>query len=65
MNSSQAVSYYTQLTPFLTNLNNSLNYWLPFVVLMPGWVLNLFTASVFMRKKFWKNTSSMGYYYSL
>lgn len=38
-------------------------FWVPVLFLIPGFFLNLFTSSVFMRKIYWK--TSIGYYYTL
>lgn len=58
-------SYFVQAAPVLTAIYQQMNLWLTVIVLIPGWILNMIVALVFMNKKFWKNSSPMGYYYCL
>lgn len=58
------VSYYAKWIPTLALISKRLNFWGVWTILVPGVILNFVSAGIFLRKRFWKNTT-MGYYYSV
>lgn len=59
-----ATSYFASVLPQMRLVNQQMLYWVPLVVLIPGLVFNIFMAGVFMRARFWRNTT-MGFYYTM
>lgn len=53
------------MNPVLVKISQEMNFWLTIFFLIPGCLLNILMASIFMKKRFWKNSSNMGYYYTV
>jgi hypothetical protein len=65
MNSTLATnSTSTSIVPFLQSLLKTFNFYASFFILVPGLLLNILTFAIFLRAKFWRQTT-MGYYYSV
>ena len=63
-NSSTTPTYYAEVLPQLQSFYKIINFYFCILILFPGWFLNILTAAVFSRKRFW-DKSSIGFYYTL